>query len=44
MYFCFNPRYWVWSCFRLCTAADYDLSRALVGAWFCQLQTVFAII
>jgi hypothetical protein len=31
MWFCFNPRYGIWDCFRLSTAADYDLPRALAG-------------
>ena len=29
--FCFNPRYRIWDCFRLSTAADYDLPHALAG-------------
>jgi hypothetical protein len=28
-------------CFRLSTAADSDLSRALTEAWFCQLQIAY---
>jgi hypothetical protein len=27
--FCFNPRCGIWGCFRLSTAADYDLPYAL---------------
>ena len=30
-FFCFIPRCGIWGCFRLPTAADYDLSCALVG-------------
>lgn len=29
--FCFNPRCEMCGCFRFPTAADYDLSPALVG-------------
>ena len=40
--FCFNPRCGIWGCFRLSTAADYDLPHALARALFCQLQIVSA--
>jgi hypothetical protein len=39
--FHFNPRCGMWGCFRLSTAADYDLPHTLVGVRFCQLQIVF---
>ena len=38
--FHFNPSCGIWRCFRLSTAADYDLPHALAWAWFCQLQIV----
>ena len=39
--FCFNPKCGVCSCFRLSTAADYDLSHALAGMGFCQLKIIY---
>jgi hypothetical protein len=42
--YAFNPRCGIWGCFRLPTAADYDLPWALAGVWFCQLHKVSATV
>lgn len=38
MRFCLIPGAGAGGCFGLSAASDYDLSCALVEAWFCQLQ------
>lgn len=42
IYFSFNPKCGIWNCCRLYTASNCEFFHALAGAWFCQLQRVFA--